>query len=268
MNKAQVKLQRRQEKELHRQKKRLGQFEQDTVMPPIHCACVIHGAHYDWQYVETLYNMIKRHLSHEFVMHVYTERSRRVPDHMIKHELDEWPGVYGPKRSWWYKLQLFDVNKYAGRLLYFDLDTVICNSINWVLDCDPKYFWAVKDFKHLWRTDWQGLNSSILYFDNRYYTHIWQYFHRLPLDSVIKQYPGDQDFLSSQIPLNQLRFFDTNLVKSWRWEILDGGLDMKSRKYRRPGAGAVVPKDTSLMIFHGTPKPKEVQDPFVVHNWL
>jgi len=51
---------------------------------------------------------------------------------MIKHVLTEWPGVAGPKRSWWYKMQLFNNEHHQGDLLYFDLDTVIVRDISWI----------------------------------------------------------------------------------------------------------------------------------------
>ena len=65
------------------------------------CACVIHGTGYDWQYVEKLYNMLSRNLPNGIRFHVYTEATRPVPDHMIKHALQEWPGIAGPQREWW-----------------------------------------------------------------------------------------------------------------------------------------------------------------------
>ena len=83
----------------------------------IDCACVIHGDGYDWIYVDRLHSMLARHFTKGIRLHVYTEQSRSVPDHMIKHVLDEWPGLSGRRRSWWYKMQLFNPAHYAC-LLY------------------------------------------------------------------------------------------------------------------------------------------------------
>ena len=82
----------------------------------IDCACVIHGSGYDWQYVERLYNMLCRNLLKEVRLHVYTEHDRSVPPHMVKHILEDW-GISGPKRSWWYKMQLFNPTHFAGNML-------------------------------------------------------------------------------------------------------------------------------------------------------
>jgi hypothetical protein len=55
---------------------------------------------------------------------------------MVKHILDDW-GISGPKRSWWYKMQLFNPAHFAGNLLYFDLDVVIANQLNWIPNSAP-----------------------------------------------------------------------------------------------------------------------------------
>ena len=79
----------------------------------IDCACVIHGNGYDWIYVDRLYSMLKRGLSNDIRMHVYTEANRKVPEPYVKHELKEWAGVSGSKKSWWYKMQLFNPENFA-----------------------------------------------------------------------------------------------------------------------------------------------------------
>jgi hypothetical protein len=91
----------------------------ENISGPIDCACVIHSDAYSWDYVERLYSMLSRHLSLGVRLHVYTEADRPVPAPFIKHALDDWE-ISGPRRSWWYKLQLFDSEKFSGSLLYFD----------------------------------------------------------------------------------------------------------------------------------------------------
>ena len=69
----------------------------------VNCACVIHGSVYDWMYVEKLYNMVQRNINVAVQFHVYTQHDRKVPDHMITHQLFVWQ-ISGPKKSWWYKM--------------------------------------------------------------------------------------------------------------------------------------------------------------------
>jgi len=42
---------------------------------------------------------------------------------------------------------------------------------------------------------------------------------------------------------------------------------MRTRVYRRPDAGSVLDPETAVMIFHGSPKPHEVQDLVVQKLW-
>lgn len=234
----------------------------------VDCACLIHGNHYDWQYVDKLYNMLSRNFSYPIRLHVFTEMDRDVPDHMIKHAIDEWPGCSGPRRAWWYKIQLFNQRHFSGKLLYFDLDVVITGNLDWILQLDPKYFWCIRDFRYLWKQGWQGINSSVMYWDTEKFQRIWKSFVSQDLAEVMKRYPGDQDFLTSAINEHERRFFDQNLIQSWRWQINDGGMDLNTKIYRRPGAGSVLNSGVTVMVFHGNPKPHSINDPVIQQYWV
>jgi hypothetical protein len=230
-------------------------------------ACVIHGNMYDWRYVENLYNMLQVNTRHEVKFHVFTEPSRPVPAPMIKHDLINWPGISGPKKAWWYKMQMFDPAHVPGNLLYMDLDVVITGSIDWIWGLSPHHFWAVRDFRHLWRPSWTGLNSSIMYWDTERWKRIWASFQTRNILDTARQFHGDQDFLNVAVDFKDRRFFDSDAVQSWRWQIKDGGLDIKTRTYRRPNTGTVLDPKTSVMIFHGSPKPHEITDSVVSGYW-
>ena len=194
---------------------------------PVNVACLIHGTGYSWNYVERLYSMVMRNITRPVRFHVYTEASREVPPHMIKHVLQEWPGVSGPRKSWWYKMQLFNSDLFKGSLLYFDLDVVITGSIDWML----------QDFK------------------TRDLTH------------TIQKFQGDQDFVSEVVDKRLLRYFPPNNAISWRWQAKDGGVNFKNRLYLSPGTGTRFTNITSILIFHGSPKPHEVDDPVIQNFW-
>ena len=238
-----------------------------TTIAPIDCACVIHGDAYSWTYVERLYNMLSRHITPGIRLHVYTEADRPVPEPMIKHVLTEW-NITRPKRGWWYKMQLFNPEHHSGPLLYFDLDTVIVDNIDWIWQHPTTYFWAIKDFKHLWRANHTGLNSSIMWWNTQQYKNIWESFASQELTTIMQKFPGDQDYISSIVPENQRRFFDINRVQSWRWQCLDGGYDFRKKRHNSPGSGTIIPKNSSVLIFHGSPKPADILDPVVQQHWI
>jgi hypothetical protein len=233
---------------------------------PIDCACVIHGQAYAWTYVERLYNMLNRHITPGIRLHVYTESDRPVPAPMIKHVLTDW-GISGPKQSWWYKMQLFNREHHAGPLLYFDLDTVITNNVDWIWQLPTEYFWAVRDFKYLWRPTYSGLNSSVMWWDTNKHAHVWNQFIQEDLPKIMRKHHGDQDYISANIPVNQRRFFELDRVKSWRWQCVDGGYDFKKKRHIDPNSTTYISPETSVVIFHGQPKPAEIADPAIVRYW-
>ena len=234
---------------------------------PVDCACVIHGDVYDWKYVDTLYNMLSRNLSRGIRMHVYTEHDREVPPHMIKHVLTEWPGIRGNKKSWWYKMQLFNPAHHSGQLLYLDLDTVIVNSLDWITKLGSAPLWAIRDFKTIWEPKFQGINSSVMYWHTEKFAKIWTEFNKQDIPKLCAKYHGDQDYLSVVLKPNQRRFFPEKSAVSWRWQALDGGMHPYKRTYQHPGLGTQFGAETSLLIFHGQPKPDKVADPVIKNHW-
>jgi len=232
----------------------------------IDCACVIHGTGYDWQYVEKLYSMLTRMIPGGIRFHVYTEHDRSVPPHMIKHILDDW-GVSGPKKSWWYKIQLFNPEHFSGDLLYFDLDVVIVRDLAWLIEQDTDYFWTIRDFKYLQNRHTNTINSSVMWFNVEKFSWIWNKFLLTNILDTIKQFPGDQDYLNHVLDVNQRRFFEDRYFESYRWQCQAGGYDFQKRAHRRPTAGMSVGPDTAVVVFHGKPKPHEVSDPVIKDFW-
>lgn len=237
----------------------------EDMSSPIHCACLIHSDGYTWDYVDRLFNMIVRNISRPVVMHVYTEASRPVPAPYIKHSLIDW-GIAGPKKSWWYKLQLFNSEYYSGPLLYFDLDTVITSNIDWIWRQNLQHFWAVRDFKYLWRPNFTGLNSSVMWWNTAKFEHIWHDIKSQKVTDFVKKFHGDQDYITAAIPISDRRFFSTECVKSWRWQCLDGGYNFNRKIYLTPGTGTKI-DNTSILIFHGSPKQHEVTDATIIKHW-
>lgn len=239
---------------------------QENTSGPINCACVIHGSGYAWDYVDRLYNMLSRHITPGVRLHVYTEEHRTVPAPYIKHSLIDW-GISGPRQSWWYKMQLFNPEQYSGPMLYFDLDTVIVDNLDWLWQLPLDYFWTVRDFKHLWSPNDYTVNSSIMWWDTRKFDYVWKNFKAQDLNQIRLKYRGDQNYITDSISASNLRFFDTDRVQSWRWQCLDGGYKFTQKRHLLPNTGTTLLKNTSILIFHGNPKPDKVVDPVVIQHW-
>jgi hypothetical protein len=240
---------------------------QAEMTAPVDCACVIHGNAYDWIYVDKLRSMLVRNFSRPVNLHVWTEAHRSVPAPFIKHDLYEWPGISGPRKSWWYKIQMFNSNYFQGRLIYFDLDTIIVRNIDWLINLDADYLWAPRDFRHHWKGQWSGINSSVMVWNTTKFDWIWRNFNQNNITSTVKRFPGDQDYLTNVLDNTNRRYMDADMIKSWRWQIKDGGMNFKTRQYKRPDAGSILDPLTSIIIFHGQPKPHEIQEPFIQQHW-
>jgi hypothetical protein len=258
------------ERQAHQQAKALRRASKARPMAArthVDCACVIHGTGYDWNYVDRLYNMVCRHMHVPVRFHVYTEQHRSVPAHMIKHILQEWPGISGPKRSWWYKVQLFNSQLFQDDLLYFDLDTVIVGDISWCVENSAQDFWTLRDFRYLQKPTYQGINSSVMWFNVARFQWVWDQFQRHTVSRITHEYPGDQDFLFATIPSPHRRLFEDRRVASYRWQLADGGWDWQRRRSLHPGTGTVIPPEVSVVVFHGRPKPHQLTDPVIAEHW-
>jgi hypothetical protein len=238
----------------------------DPQIETIDCACVIHGDAYSWEYVDRLYSMLSRHLTPRVRLHVYTEADRAVPEPYIKHALEPL-AITNPKHAWWYKMQLFNAEHHSGPLLYFDLDVVIVSDINWIWQQTPNYFCSIRDFKYLWQPTFYGINSSIMWWDTTKYHWLWEKFRQQNLEHNMRIHRGDQDYITKEITSNNRRFFDSNRIQSWRWQALDGGYNFAKKQHQTPGSGTKILPDTSILIFHGHPKPSEVTDSVVRQHW-
>lgn len=258
---------RRLEKELHRLKKNPNYVPAMPAVVPIDCACVIHSDKYEWQYVEKLYNMLSRNITRGIRFHVYTEHDRSVPPHMIKHCLDDWNGISGPKKSWWYKLQLFNPVHHAGPMLYFDLDCVVVRDLTWIAELSLSKFWCLRDFRYLQSPMLQKMNSSVMWWDTRLYSYVWDKFVASDIQEVVRTYHGDQDYIEVTINYNDRRFFDERKFQSYRWEVAEGGVNFQTKQPRLPGRGPVISGECAALIFHGNPKPHQVRDAEIVQLW-
>jgi len=233
----------------------------------IDCACVIHSNGYAWEYVDKLYNMLQRVRPDGIRLHVYTEHDRPVGPHLIKHNLENWPGVAGHKKSWWYKLQLFNRDLFNGNLLYFDLDTVIVREIDWITELDTNYLWGIRDFRYLQTPMKQSLNSSVMWFSVPKFGWLWDEFKTRDLATTMRRYPGDQDYIQDQLGHNRYRLMPESQFQSWRWQCVDGGYDFQRRRHKIPGVGGLIDPNTSVLVFHGHPKPHEIKDKVVQELW-
>lgn len=174
-------------------------------------ACVLRsGGEYTPEYVERLKAGVDANLTgHEFVCLSDMDAPNRIPLET------NWP-------HWWAKLEVF---RLKGKVLYFDLDTVIHGSIQAFADY-PHRFSMLRDF---YKPD--VLQSGVMAWDGDY-SHL----YRLPDTRRYTQWPrlGDGAYIREHVEAEALQDLFPGMFRS----------------YKAGGEGVVT-------CYHGRPKPHE-----------
>jgi hypothetical protein len=164
-------------------------------------------------------------------------------------------------------MHLFNTEHYAGPLLYFDLDCIIIQNIDWITELPSEKFWCLRDFKYLQSPSINVINSSVMWWDTRRFEFVWQQFNDRGVNRVVGQHHGDQDFLHTVIDYNDRRYFEDKFFQSYRWQVAEGGWDFKHRRPNFPGSGISVGQDCTMVVFHGNPKPHQINNELTVKFW-
>ena len=225
--------------------------------------CVRFGTRYGREYVERLRNMVRRNLTIPYEFVCLTDD---------KHPIDGVRTIYQPNanytKGWWHKVHMFDPSlPLVGRILYFDLDIVIHNNIDKLALLDPHKFLGILDFNRKFYANWKYLNSSVMAWTHGQETDIWEEFIKNKKTAMALQ--GDQDWIW-KLAKDRLKFWPKEWIQSYKWEIR--GREQLTvvngkRKFREVDHSVEVNPDCSVTVFHGDPKPQDVQDKFVVDNW-
>lgn len=223
--------------------------------------CLKHGNKYGADYVNRLYNMVKRHSSYSVGVACLTEDPTNInPDVKIL-PLPSSNDLHG----WWYKPYVFSGSfPLTGTLLFMDLDVVLIKNIDCYWDFNPGKFCIIRDFTRSIVPTWSKFNSSIFRLESRSLAHVWQNLDR----NILKRMHGDQDWIFDQVK-EGFEFWPDDWCQSYKWEIrnkneiIGFGKERKFNSIREPE----INPNTSILVFHGDPKPEQVKDPIVVKNW-
>ena len=156
----------------------------------INVACVLRAGGkvgYDATWVEKLQRAVERNLS-------YPHRFVCLSDCAVPCERIELEDV---GKGFWSKIQLFKPNLFTGPVLYLDLDTVICSSIDAIVDC-------IKDqsFVMWYEADKQIHSSAFMWWQGDH-SHLWNLYQQSPQHwaNTYRHPPlyGDQALISEHV---------------------------------------------------------------------
>jgi hypothetical protein len=234
----------------------------NSIVEPIVVLCVRYGKKYNKSYVERLRNMVKKYLTLPYEFVCLTDDPEPISGVRL---------IYQPASSytklWWHKVHMFDPTlPIKGRILYFDLDVIICNNINKLVENLKSEFMGIRDFNRKFHPNWKYLNSSVMSWNHGEQFEIWNKF-RKDVKTATKLH-GDQDWIF-QCARSSIKFWPIEWILSYKWEIRskDDLILKNGVRSFRDVAKVKVPQDCSVVVFHGDPKPEDIKDPFVVDNW-
>jgi hypothetical protein len=231
--------------------------------------CVKWGTKFPADYVNRLHSMVRRNLAlpHRFLC--FTDDPGGLnPD----------IGIVGLQQGFeycWNKLELFRPGVFSGDdlCLYFDLDVVITGPIDELVTFQPQdRFVGLRDW---YRSRTPRFNSSVMRFHGtphadlfdslaakladgraqwaREYDEYLRSNDKVVLWEGEQRYAGDQEWISRHVyPPKELK----------RHSFPDGWL----LSYRKHGRRR-LPRGCKVMVFHGDPKPHEVDNDYVVEHW-
>lgn len=197
------------------------------------------GGDYSVDYVEKMQSMVTRHLHlpHQFIC---LSDNKTAPGYIpLK---TDWPG-------WWAVIEMFRI---TGPVIATGLDTVIVDSIDRLgelaLTCPKKSFYMCrpqpKAIKRgtkwssgimIWNGDWKGIYEDFS-------------------KALIPKFRGEQEYSSSWLIKKKV---DIRVLQ----DCFEGVVSYKNNC--RIG----LPKDASVVLFHGKPRLNKVNDQWVKENW-
>lgn len=223
--------------------------------------CLKWGSKYSSEYVNKLFNSVKRNCKKEINFFCLTEDKRGLDKKIKIIDLNE-KCKNAKLEGWWIKPSIFELKELEGQTVFLDLDVVIVSSIDFLFtNNDDSSFYYIQDFyyPHHHANGVDRINSSVMVFNNKFHFGISEYFFNNLDYCSSRNFDGDQDFISEYIKDN---FHCKRINDEFVWSYKRG----YERDFFKQIKG--IPKNGKICIFHGNPNPDQVKDEWVKTNWI
>ena len=227
--------------------------------------CLKHGTKYGPEYVNKLFNMVKRNCSLDYEFVCLTDNTNGLDPRIKTIPLPT------NLQGWWCKPYMYSKDlPINGTILYMDLDVVIASNIDKLFTYQPNHWCTIRDFTRAMRPSWKKYNSSVVRFKTGQLDYVWTEFRENQHD-IQRRLHGDQDWLFEATQKNQAMLYPDSWILSWKWEVrrtkeFDYSGTKGNRKFKH--IENVNPRiECCVTVFHGDPNPHNCEDPWVVDNW-
>ena len=209
--------------------------------------CMKWGSRYGSNFVNRLYNSIKRHTKRPTNLYCFTDNKDGINKNVICNPL---PKINLPQtitNTPWRKISVwqYPLDQLKGDVLFLDLDLIITGNLDRFFDYEPGKYCVIEN----WTQKGQNIgNTSCFRYPVGKYTSIFNKFQEEPV-KIWKKYHIEQIYLSDEIndqvfwPSEWCQSFKHNLLPSWPLRIWKA---------------AKLPKETSIVAFTGKPDPDDV----------
>ena len=228
-------------------------------MKRVNVICIKWGTAYEAEYVNKLYNMVKRNSSYEIDFHCFTENAEGLDKAIKVHPLPvlNTESEYQTKYAYRKEAALCD-DSLGGlqgeRVFFFDLDVVIVSELDELFDYpEDERFYIIKD----WNSKNERVGQASCYsWVVGTLGYIKEYYEAHPKEVVDKYFTASQEYLSDKVieKYGSLNFWPENWFASFRFHCMPKFGPV--RHFVTPK----IPKNRTglkVIVFHGMPNPKE-----------
>lgn len=212
----------------------------------------------DWytaDYVNRLYRGIERNYSQPFEFICFTDDVEGIEYGTAVEVDDGWPG-------WWSKVQVYREMGIEGLIVYFDLDTVITGSLDFLDEYEGEF--AI--LKNFYRDPTKPYAACMQVFRSRAVRGLWDEFVAQKFDQpedgfryngIMREFRSDQEWLDARLEAPDI------IQKMWPRRVLSFKADMGD------GGTWGMTGDTSIVCYHGRPRPHECVDlDWMKRHWI
>ena len=221
-------------------------------------ACVCYGDKYSVEYVQKLYNMVKRNTTLPINFIVFTDHVKM--HRMVEGDIDIRKFPETDLQGWWNKMQLFHPNTHLpGTTLYMDLDVVITDNIDCFFTYKPEAdFVGMNDFNPVTK-QW---NSCIMRFNqSKWHDKLWMTFYN-DRPNLLKRFPGDQNLISEFLKgTSGCESFPDSWTQSYKW------FNRKGERFHSTKWTFEQDPNAKVCVFHGSPNPSDSKESWVIDLW-